>query len=305
MRVSLAITLVALCVIAPRAMAQLPPFYSAWGSFGTGDGQFKTPVGLAVDSDGIVYVVDSNLHRVKKFTRDGVFLSQWEATYPAGIALGPDGNLYVTRTQDDVVSKYTKTGTLLAEWDAGVASTGIAVDVDGSVYVADEANVLRKFSSSGTPIWEWGEPDGDFFEGLDGVAADGMGHVYTAENYSCKVKKFTTDGTLILQWGFAGSGPGQLDNPVRLVTSTDGQWVYVVDYGNHRIQVFTNTGAYVGQIGSVGSGPGQFLNPIGIAVDAQGTVYVGDTNNSRIQLFGERATSTTLTSWGELKRRYR
>lgn len=305
MRASLAIALIAHCVIAPRAMAQLPPFVAAWGSFGSGDSQFRTPVGLAVDADGIVYVVDSNLHCVKRFTRAGEFLSQWEVRYPAGIALGPDGNLYVTQTQDDVVSKFTKTGTLLAQWTVGPASTGIAVDTDGSVYVADNDNVLYKYSSSGILIQEWGDPDGGLFAGLDGVAVDGWGHVYTAENYSCKVKKFSIDGTLITQWGLEGNGPGQLNNPVRLVTSHDGQWVYVVDYGNHRIQVFTSTGAYLGQIGSVGSGPGQFLNPIGIAIDARGTVFVADTNNSRIQWFGEAATPATLTSWGALKRRYR
>jgi DNA-binding beta-propeller fold protein YncE len=84
----------------------VPPFLTAWGSYGTGDGQFLTPVGVAVDADGIVYVVDSNLQRVKRFTRTGGFLPQWSVDHPAGIALGPDGNLYVTGSH--AVFKFTK-----------------------------------------------------------------------------------------------------------------------------------------------------------------------------------------------------
>jgi len=81
--------------------------------------------------------------------------------------------------------------------------------------------------------------------------------------------------------------------------------VYVVEHTNHRIQVFTDTGGPLGQWGTVGTGPGQFLNPIGIAVDDLGNVFVADTNNSRIQVFGDKATPTQSISWAALKRRYR
>jgi DNA-binding beta-propeller fold protein YncE len=213
----------------------------------------------------------------------------------------------VTLSQNHAVFKFTKSGTLLTAWETGYSPTGIAVDTDGSVYVAELDDVLEKFSSSGVLIQQWGELAGgpQQFSGLDGVAVDGQGHVYTAETYNCRVQKFSTDGTYITQWGINGHGPGQFYIPVRLATSADGEWVYVDDYGNSRIQVFTNTGSYLGQLGSEGSGPGQFLSPIGIAVDTHGTVFVADTNNSRIQLFGDAATPATRTSWGELKRRYR
>lgn len=292
-------------VIASPALGQVPPYLTSWGSYGTGDDQFYTPVGVAVDADGIVYVIDSNLRRVKRFTRTGEFLSQWSVYNCAGIALGPDGNVYVT--QNNSVLKFTKSGTLLTAWDSEYTATGIAVDTDGSVYVASPDNVLEKYSGSGVLIQQWGEPAGgpQQFSGLDGVAVDGMGHVYTAENYNCRVQKFSTDGTYITQWGINGHGPGQFYIPVRLATSADGQWVYVDDYGNSRIEVFTNTGTYLGQLGSEGSGPGQFLSPIGIAVDRLGNVFVADTNNSRIQVFGDKPTPTQPISWAALKRRYR
>jgi DNA-binding beta-propeller fold protein YncE len=43
-------------------------FVSKWGSRGTGDGQFDHPEGLAVSSDGSVYVADMNNHRIQKFS---------------------------------------------------------------------------------------------------------------------------------------------------------------------------------------------------------------------------------------------
>src|SRR5438309_1407389 len=54
--------------------------------------------------------------------------------------------------------------------------------------------------------------------------------------------------------------------------------------------------AYLSQWGSFGSGSGQFLLPTGVAVDAGGNVYVGDSGNHRIQVF--TSTGTYLTEWG-------
>ncbi|HOL09915.1 MAG TPA: SBBP repeat-containing protein, partial [Bacillota bacterium] len=42
-------------------------FLTKWGSFGTGDGQFDFPYGVAVDSSGNVYVADTGNHRIQKF----------------------------------------------------------------------------------------------------------------------------------------------------------------------------------------------------------------------------------------------
>lgn len=63
---------------ATLALAEQPPsFVKAWGSFGSGPGQFFLPSGIAVGPTGDVYVCDSGNHRIQKFDNDGNFLLQW------------------------------------------------------------------------------------------------------------------------------------------------------------------------------------------------------------------------------------
>ncbi len=85
--------------------------------------------------------------------------------------------------------------------------------------------------------------------------------------------------------------------------------VYVTDARNNRIQMFTGNGAYLTQWGSsfeaYGSGDGEFHGPFGVAVDASGSVYVADSANYRIQVFGYPPTPTKSTTWGRIKTLYR
>ena len=108
-----------------------------WGMEGTGDGEFSNPAGVAVASDGSVYVAEFNNNRIQKFTSDGVFVSQW-GTYGSG-----DGEF------DDPF--------------------GVAVASDGSVYVADwENNRIQKFTADGVGDSQWGT-DGSGHGGFDGT----------------------------------------------------------------------------------------------------------------------------------------
>jgi DNA-binding beta-propeller fold protein YncE len=59
----------------------------------------------------------------------------------------------------------------------------------------------------------------------------------------------------------------------------------VVDSLNHRVQRFTADGGFLESWGEEGEGPGQFRMPWGVAVDADGDVYVTDWRNDRVQMF--------------------
>jgi hypothetical protein len=91
-------------------------------------------------------------------------------------------------------------------------------------------------------------------------------------------------------WGTGGIVSEQLKNPYSVAVDDDGN-VYVADTGNHRIQRFDSDGKLDdnwgegGTVGSKGAGEGEFHNPNGVAVGPDGSVYVADTNNSRIVKF--------------------
>ena len=80
-----------------------------------------------------------------------------------------------------------------------------------------------------------------------------------------------------------------------------GDRVFVSDTQGYRIEVFTTQGAFVTAWGTRGSAPGEFIQPRGVAVGPGGRIYVADTWNDRIQVFGSVTTATKTSTWGKLK----
>ena len=103
------------------------------------------------------------------------------------------------------------------------------------------------------------------------------------------------------QWGFEGVEPGQFRQP-RDVAVGPGGYIYVADTFNHRIQKFSHDGRFVGEWGEFGIvdagelGLGMLNEPWGIAVDADGFVYVADTWNHRVQKFTDDGDA--IGTWG-------
>ena len=256
------------------------------GTFGDVDGtgtdaQFFGPEGVAVDTDGNVYVADKNNHKIRKIT-------------PAG-----------------AVSTLAGSGTLGSNEGIGTAAQfnepqGVAVDTDGNVYVADYGGhkirkitpdgVVSTLAGSGTQ----GEADGSGtaaqFRSPQDVAVDASGNVYVADLQNEKIRKITPDGVVST---LAGSGTrgavegigtaAQFDGPAGVAVDASGN-VYVAETRNTKIRKITPAGAVSTLAGSGARGAAegvgtaaQFDRPQGVAVDANGNVYVADFFNHKIR----------------------
>lgn len=76
------------------------------------------------------------------------------------------------------------------------------------------------------------------------------------------------------------------------------------DAGNDRVQIFTPDGGFVSAWGTEGTAPGEFNLPWGVAVDDDGTIFVADADNDRIQKFLAAPTPVETSTWGGVKLRY-
>lgn len=182
--------------------------------------------------------------------------------------------------------------------------TGIALDKNGNIYVADTDNhSIQKFDKTGTFMARWGgEPssqEGQFYYPR-GLAVGPNDVVYVADSGNNRVQKFDLEGNVQKAWGkfgfaWRGADMGRFDVPWGITTDQDGH-VYVSDTSNARIQKFQADGQPLLKWGRDGSFDGAFFFPRGVAVDFIGNIYVADESNNRIQKFDARG--SFLTKWG-------
>ncbi|MFZ3012824.1 MAG: 6-bladed beta-propeller [Nitrospira sp.] len=182
--------------------------------------------------------------------------------------------------------------------------TGIALDKDGNIYVADTDNhSIQKFDKTGTFLARWGsEPssqEGQFYYPR-GLAVGPDDVMYVADSGNNRVQKFDLEGNAQKAWGkfgfaWRGADMGRFDVPWGITTDQDGH-VYVSDTSNARIQKFQADGQPLLKWGRDGSFDGAFFFPRGVAVDFIGNIYVADESNNRIQKFDARG--SFLTKWG-------
>jgi streptogramin lyase len=277
-------------------------FLTKWGNYGSADGGFVTPSGVAVDGSGNIYVSEKDGHRVQKFDSSGRFLTKWgslgngngEFNSPVGTAVDKSGNVYVADSGNHRIQKFNSSGRFLTKWGRLGSGNGkfnspvgTAVDRSGNVYVADSGNHrIQKFNSSGRFLTKWGSigSGNGKFNSPVGTAVDKSGNVYVADSGNDRVQKFNSSGRFLTKWGSIGIGDGEFLRPRDLAVDDSGN-IYVSEKNGHRVQKFNSSGRFLTKWGSFGNGNGEFNSPVGTAVDKSGNVYVADLGNHRIQKF--------------------
>ena len=135
-------------------------FMKAWGKKGSGPGEFETPHALAMDSSGRLFVADRGNSRIQIFDQDGRFLAQWKQFgRPSGLFIDKNDTLYVADTQSD---EKTNPG-----YPKGIR-IGSAKDGKVTALISDA------------------DPDGTG----EGVAADADGNLYGALTTKQALKKY-------------------------------------------------------------------------------------------------------------------
>ena len=283
-------------------------YVSQFGGYGSANGQFIGPQGIALGADGYAYVVDAGNDRVQKFTPARAYAGQWgvygdgqgQFTSPHAVAIS--GSVFVTdeagdwaTDQSGRVQKFSASGAFQSQWwvVSGVywaEPGGIAIDAAHSrIFVSDASDTnpsVRVFDMAGSPITSI---TANGLNAPQGLAVDGAGNLYVANTGGGNIKVFKqSDLSLLRTIGSQGQGDGQLNQPRGVAIDLTGD-VWVADTNNNRIQQFSADGAFISLHGSAGSGAGQFYEPYGIAVDAAGQVLVTDSGNDRVQIFGEGA----------------
>lgn len=294
-----------------------PRFLREWGEAGSENGEFSACVGVAIGANDEVYTAEFLNQRVQKFTSEGKFLSSFPVLpHAGGIAVDSQGNVYIGHWNSNKVAVYSPAGERLREWGVKGTGDGefqlpgsVAIGPDGLLYVPDQGNSrVQKFTLEGQFVGKWGtlgkEPGqfggdqspGGRFAGPQFVAFDRQGNVYTTDAALDRIQKFTPEGNLIALWGNESAEPGGfgpapvtkdgkpiMGGPIGIcVDQKDRVWVSAT---NHRVQQFTNQGTFLRMVGGLGNEPGQFHLPHGLALDSHECLYVADTMNWRIQKF--------------------
>jgi sugar lactone lactonase YvrE len=267
------------------------------------------PWATATDGAGDVYVADGN-NQIQKFDSSGNFLRAWgkdvvetgspddtgtgfeicvaangdtcragtsgalggELRSPDGVATDAAGNVYVADADNNRIQKFDSSGNFLRAWGKNVVATGSPDDTGSGaeICVAASGDTCQAGSVGGA---------GGSVSYPNGVAADGAGNVYVAEDEGPRISKFDSSGSFLRAWGKDVIDPASAGNT--------GTGFEICVAGVNTCKEGDNTGALGGEIASAR----------GVGTDAAGNVYVGDAENNRVQKFD--SSGNFLRAWGK------
>ncbi len=276
--------------------------WPGWSGFADGQGsagRFNYTGSVRVGPDGTIYVADASNHTIRKITASG-FVSTFAGAPgvagsidgagsiarfngPAGVAIDGAGNVFVADSQNFTVRKITPAGVV----STFAGSAGVEGHTDGT--------------GSAASFWD-----------PENLTIDAAGNLYIADGAGNSVRKITPAGVVTTLAGAAqsgttnGTGTAARFNFLTGIAVDSAGNVYVGEYNNNAVRKITAAGVVTTLAGSPGTrtanvgfvdGTGtnaRFNAPTGLAVDANGNVFVADSNNNAIREITPAGVVTTV-----------
>jgi peptidylamidoglycolate lyase len=224
-----------------------------------GEKVFALPHSITVDAADNVWIADTALHQIFKFSHEGKLL----------LTIGERG---VPGTDTSHFNR----------------PSDVAVERNGTFYVSDGYgnNRVIKFAGNGKFLLQWGTKGKEIgeFDLPHAIALDGSDRVYVVDRNNHRIQLFDSQGKYLGAW----SGPPFV-SPQDVKISGDGS-AYVVEGGNSMPPdesgiLVMQSGSVRERIGRFGNYDGQFLDPHWVAVAKDGALYVADFAGRRVQKF--------------------
>lgn len=257
--------------------------------------QLNNPAGLAIDSAGNLYIADYLNMRVRRVSPDGLIVT-WTGSgaegysgdggaatsaqldYPAGLAVDSDGSLYIADLYNNRVRRVSKAGIITTV--AGGGSGGV---VEGGPATGAQLGIFTSYTC---------------------IAVDSASNLYIADTFYNRVLKVSKGGTITTIVDSASRT--KLDSPIALAVDPAGD-LFISDVGNNRvIKVFPSgivatvagNGAS-GYAGDGGTAVAAQLNGISsLAVGSDGSLILADFGNYRIRKVSLTSVITTIAGNG-------
>lgn len=229
----------------------------------------------------------------KKFSKLG---EQEKLARPMGLAVDAQENLYVVEQQKKGIAVFDRQGKRVRfiTHPSLERPAGIAIDRERrSIYVADSGHTkstehtVKIFDMDGNLLGkigrEKGEDPGQFLFPTY-LALDAKGNLYVTDTLGSRVQMFDAGGKYVKSFGQRGNAWGMFDKPKGVAIDSFGN-VYVVDSGWSNVQIFNQKGQVLLFFGGRGPIPGMLKNPTAIAIDRSNRIYVADYLNHRVEAY--------------------
>ncbi len=211
-----------------------------------------SPIGIAVDTTGKIYVSDSYLRKIFIFNTEGNYLGEIGSNNlfkrPTGLAIYKN-RIYVVDTLESQIKVFSK----------------------------DSGKLLFSFGENGTEFGKFHFPTHIFIDDVED-------YIYITDSLNFRIQIFDIAGNFISSFGQLGDALGNFSKPKGIAVDSDGH-IYVTDSDFDVVQIFDRNGTLLLVFGGTGVKEGHFLVPGGIFIDKKDYIYVADSYNRRIQIF--------------------